>query len=131
MSAVAPHVAPVEAAEVPSLGGEAAAELGVVQHANGHLGEGERIAGAEAQPDLVVGDDLAKPAGVGDDAGAAGRHRLQRDQAEGLVDRGDHADVGDPVERVQDVVSDPADERPVLHQAEFLGLAAELLLVRA
>ena len=78
-----------------------------------------------------MGDDLAQAAGVGDDAGAARGHRLERDEPERLVDRGHHADVGDPVERVQDVVADPAEEGAVVHQPELLGLASQLLLVGA
>ena len=87
--------------------------------------------GAEAQADLLVRDHLAQAAGVGDDAGAFGGHRLQRHQAERLVDRGDDGQVGDPVERVQDVVADPAEECAVIHQAQLLGLAVQLLLVGA
>ena len=55
----------------------------------GDVGERVGVAGAEAQAGLVVRDDLAQAAGVGDDAGAARGHRLERDEAERLVDRGD------------------------------------------
>ena len=74
---------------------------------------------------------LPQTARVGDDAGAAGGHGLERNQPERLVDGRHDADVGDRVERMQDVVADPAHERAVLHQAQILRLTAELLLVRA
>ena len=41
------------------------------------------------------------------------------------------ADVGDRIERMQDVVVDPADKSAVLEQAELRGLLFQLLLVRA
>ena len=77
-----------------------------------------------AGPAASCGHDLAQAAGVGDDAGTARRHRFERDEAERLVDRGHDADVGDPVERVKDVVADPAEERAVLNQPELFGLAS-------
>ena len=84
-----------------------------------HLPERLGVARAEAQADgLVARHDLAQAAGVGDQARAAGRHRLERDQPERLVDRRHDGQVGDPVERVQHVVADPAEERAVVVQAE-------------
>ncbi len=58
-------------------------------------------------------------------------HRLQRDEAERLVDRRHHREVGDPVERVQYVVADPPKERAVLVEPEPAGLGTELRLVGA
>ena len=125
-------VEPVEAAQVlVGLGDQATAQLVVGEHPDGDLHQRLGIAGAEAQPGFLVRDDLAQATGVGDDAGTAGGHRLQRHQPEGLVDRGHHANVGDPVERVQHVVADPAEEGPVPHQPKLLGLAPQLLLVGA
>ena len=46
-----------------------------------------RVARAEAQPHVLVRHHLAQAAGVGHQAGAAGRHRLERHQPERLVDR--------------------------------------------
>ena len=120
-------VGPVEAPHVlGGLGDEAAPSSASDSTRYRDLAERPRVAGPEPQPGLLVGHDLAQAAGVGDDAGAARRHRLERDEAERLVDRGDDADVGDPVERVQDVVADPAEEGAVLHQPELgrLALAA-------
>ena len=94
---------------------EPVAQLAVHEQALDHHAEVLGIAAVEAQPDtLTRRHDLAQPAGVGDDAGAAGGHRLQRDQPEGLIDRRDHAQIGDPVQRVQRVVADPAEEPPML-----------------
>ena len=55
----------------------------------------------------------------------------QGDDPEGLVQARHDAQVGDPVQRVQDVVADPAQEGAVLHQAELASLPAQLGLVRA
>ena len=66
------------------------AQLLVGEHALGDLGEASGSRARKRRPGLVVGHDLAQAAGVGDDAGAAGGHRLERDEAERLVDRGDH-----------------------------------------
>ena len=86
------------------------------------------VAAVETQPDaLAPRHDLAQPAGVGDDAGAAGGHRLERHQPERLIDRRHHAEIGDPVERVQRVVADPAQEAPVRVQAQPPCLLLQLL----
>ena len=124
-------VGPVEAEDViGALGDEAVAQLAIGEQALDHLAERLRVAGAEAKSRLAVGDDLAQAAGVGDDAGAARGHRLKRDEAERLVDRRHHADVGDRVQRVQHVVADPAEEGAVVIEAELGRLAAQLRLVR-
>ena len=73
-----------------------------------------------------VGHDLAQAAGVGHDARAAGGHRLERHQPERLVQRGHHREVGDPVERVQHVVADPAEEGAVGVEAQLGGLLAQV-----
>ena len=67
-------------------------------------GRGERAACAEASADVphrvedavdAVGDDLGRPAGVGDEHGAARAHRLDHHLAERLgLDRGVHEHVG-------------------------------------
>ena len=88
------------------------------------------VARAEAQAHVLVRHHLAQAAGVGHEAGAARGHRLERHQPERLVDRGHHRQVGDPVERVQHVVADPAEEGAVLVEAELARLLAQLLLVR-
>ncbi len=106
-------------------------KLGVGEHALDHLAERMRVASAKAQPDLTMRDDFAQAARVGDDAGAIGGHRLQRHKPERLVKRRDHAGVGDPVERVQNVVTDPAEEGAVVHQPELRSLLFQLLLVGA
>ena len=125
-------VEPVERQHViRCLGDETVAQLGIGQHLLGHLRERLGVARAEAQADVVGRHDLAQSARVGDDARAAAGHRLERDQPERLVDRRNDREVGDPVERVQHVVADPADERAVLHQAELLGLVLQFLFVRA
>jgi hypothetical protein len=111
------------------LGDQAVAQRAVGEQLLRDPREGAGVARAEAQPDLPARrDDLAQPPGVGHDARAARRHRLERHEAEGLVDRRHHAQVGDPVERVQDVVAGPADECAVLHQAELPRLGAQLRL---
>ena len=113
------------------LGDQAVAQLVVGEHALDHPAQRPGVLGREPQPDALVGHDLPQTAGVGDDARAARRHRLQRDEAERLVDRRHHRQVGDPVERVQDVVADPPHERAVAGQAEAARLVLELPLVRA
>ena len=80
-------------------------------------------------PAALCGHDLAQAPGVGDDARTPGGHRLEGDEPERLVDRRDHADVGDPVERVEDVVADPTEEGAVVHQPERRRLFVQLLLV--
>ena len=125
-------VGPVEAAQVlVGFAHQPPAELVVEQDPQGDVGERLGISRVEAQARLLVRDDLPQAAGVGDDAGAARGHRLERDEAEGLVDRRHHGQVGDPVERVQDVVADPAEEGAVLHQAQVVRLLAQLGLVGA
>ncbi len=94
-----------------------------------HRRERGRVARAEAQPDaLAPGDDLPQPAGVGDEAGTARRHRLERHEPERLVQRRDHAEVGDRVERVQHRVVDPAEEVAVAREAELARLRFEVAL---
>src|SRR6202035_5135748 len=90
------------------------------------------IAAVEPQPDpLPHGHDLAQATGVRDDAWTAGGHRLERDQAAPLIDGGNHAEIGDPIERVQRVVAYPAEEGPVGGEPQPLGLRAQLALVGA
>jgi hypothetical protein len=114
-----PAQAPVEAQHVLARLGDQPRAPGVVgQHLLEDLAQRGRVARREAQPDgAVAGDDLAQAAGVGDDAQAARRHRLERDDPERLVDRRHDAQVGDAVERVQHVVADPAQERAVALQS--------------
>ena len=69
---------------IGSLGDESLAQLAIGEQALDHLAERLRVAGAEAKPRLAVGNHLAQAAGVGDDAGTARRHRLQRDEPERL-----------------------------------------------
>jgi hypothetical protein len=124
-------VGPVEAQHVLArLGHEPVAHGRVREHERHHLRERARVARGEAQADVVVGDDLAQAAGVGHDARAAARHRLERDEAERLVQRRHDAEVGDPVQRVQEVVADPAEERAVRVEAEPPRLRLELRAVR-
>ena len=94
---------------------ETVAQALVDEQALDHHAEMLGIAPVEAQPyTLAVRHDLTQTTGVGHDARAAGRHRLQRHQTEGLVDRGHYAQVGDAVQRVQRIVADPAQKGPVL-----------------
>src|SRR5262245_8918852 len=61
------HVGPVEAQHVlGALGDQAVAQRAIREHALDHLAERLRVAGAETQPGLVVGDDLAQASRVGD-----------------------------------------------------------------
>src|SRR6185369_15562299 len=92
------------------LGDEAPPELAVGEHANRDLGERVRVARGKAKSDLLVRHDLAETAGIGHQAGTSGSHRLERDEAERLIYRWYHGQVGDPVERVEDVVANPAQE---------------------
>ena len=106
------------------LGDQPVAQRVVGQHALHPLGQRGGVARREAQADAAAaGHDLAQPAGVGDDARAAGGHRLERHEPERLVERRDHAQVGDRVERVQHRVVDPAEELAVRQQAELLAPA--------
>src|SRR4051794_39897009 len=122
-------VLPVEGQDVLArLGHEAVAKILVGQHLGHPPAERARVLRAEAQPHVEVRDDLPQAAGVGDDARAARGHRLERDEPERLVDRWHDGEVGDPVERVQDVVADPAHEGAVVLEAELLRLGLELRL---
>jgi hypothetical protein len=77
-------VRPVEAGHVGrGLGDEAEAQRRVGQHPLHHLRQRARVARAEAQADVLVGDDLAQAAGVGHDARAAAGHRLERHEPNG------------------------------------------------
>ena len=88
------------------------------------------VAAVEAQPNALTGrDDLAQAAGVGDDAGAAAGHRLERDEAERFVKAWDHAKVSDPVERMEHVVADPAKKSSVVVEAKLLRLLLQLRFV--
>ena len=49
-----------------------------------------------------------------------------RDEAERLVERRHHGEVGDAVQRVEHVVADPADEAAVLVETQARGLLAQL-----
>jgi hypothetical protein len=113
------------------LGHEPVAQHVVAEDLLHHRRQRGRVAGAEAQPDaLAAGDDLAQAAGVGDDARAAGGHRLEGHEPERLVQRRDHAEVGDRVERVQHRVVDPAEEDAVALEAEPARLRPEVALRR-
>ena len=126
-------VVPIEAQHVlGGLGDQPLAQRLIDEQPLDHHPQVLGVAAVEAQTDALADrHHLAQPAGVGDDAGTARGHRLQRHQAEGLVDRRNHAQVGDAVERVQHVVADPAEEAAVLGQPEALGLRLQLGLVRS
>src|SRR3954468_24639618 len=129
---LARDVTPVEAQHVLArLRDEPVAHRRIGEHERHHLRKRARVARGEAQPDVVVGHDLAQAAGVGHDARAAARHRLERDEPERLVQRRHDAQVGDPVERVQQVVADPPEEVPVRVEPEPSRLRLELGAVRA
>src|SRR5437764_625707 len=87
---------PVEPEDVLGrLGDEALAQVLVGQHLLHHAPERTRVAGAEAERGAAAGrDDLAQAAGVGHQADASGRHRLERDEPERLVDRRHDAQIG-------------------------------------
>ena len=127
---LARHVGPVEGQHVlGGLGHQPVAQRLVGEQPLDHRRQVLGVAAVEAQAHAVVrGHDLAQAAGVGHDARAARGHRLQRHEPERLVQRGHHGEVGDPVERMQHVVADPAQEGAVGVEAELGGLAAQVLL---
>src|SRR6185437_3849457 len=126
-------VGPVEGEDVLGfLRDEPVAQLLVDEQPFDYDAEVLGVAAVEAQADaLPGGNDLAQAAGVGDDAGTAGGHRLEGYEPERLVQRGHHTEVGDAVERVQGVVSYPTKKDTVVAQPETLGLGLELALVCA
>ena len=107
------------------------AQLVVAEHLDRGFGEVLRIGRPEAEAGTFDRHDLTQAAGVGGDARAFRGHRLECDQSEGFVDRRDHGQVGDPVERMENVIADPAEEGAVVHQPEFLRLLVELGFVGA
>ena len=128
---LARDVGPVEREHVlAGLGHEAVAQLRSVSRRSAIVASEPGSRERKRRPTSLVRHDLAQAAGVGDQARAAGGHRLERHQPERLVDRRHHGQVGDPVERVQHVVADPAQERAVVVEAELGRLLAQLLLVR-
>ena len=98
-------------------GGEAGAQVVVGEQRFQPLGEGLRAAPRDQVPGLAVADGVLQAADAGGDDGRAAGQRLDRDEAEALVVRGDDADVGGAVVLRQRVAIDGVDEVDAIARA--------------
>ncbi len=102
---------------------EPAPQLDVVEHARDPVRDRLLAVGVDEQ--RPVADDLRQRGDArGDDRRAAG-HRLERGQAEALVERGEGEDRGHAVERGERAVRDEAEEAHVRPQPGLLDGPAQ------
>ena len=113
-------------------GADAGAQLGVVEAAADRRGQRLGVAGRARQHGLAVGaGDLGQRAAVGGDERRAGGHRLDRRQAEALVEARHDGQLGLGVELDDALVGDAGDERRrASPQAELLDQVHALARLR-